>query len=110
MTNQAAIDREAFRLDTRLRAMQLLRETLREHLSRQEPKPTVFKARPEVMRQWERQIDVCIEDEREITERLSELAIDKAYAKSEPEPPATVAMPQRSRRKKPTTKGQDYGT
>jgi hypothetical protein len=97
--------RTAFQLETQRQAIALLRNTLNEHLSRQEKQPAIFQARPELMQHWERQVDFCNQWEREIDEQIAELRIDQAFEKSEP--PATVAMPKvkRTRRKQ-----VDYGT
>lgn len=106
-------DRTREELTTLLIAVRTLRDLLTEHLERQNAGPVAFRPMPDLVALWERRVDLCRQQERELLEQIDDIRIEAAFAPAHPvtfpiAAPAAEAVEKPKRRRKAAT--PDYGT
>lgn len=106
-------DRTREELTTLLLAVRTLRELLTEHIARKDAGPIAFRPMPDLVDVWERRVDLCRQQERELLEQIDDIRIDAMFAPAEPAtlPIATPAVPTSEKPKRRRKAAEaDYGT
>lgn len=80
------------RLETQYQALQHLRASLQEWLDADQYRPKAMQAPPELRRSWDHRINLCLDMEGDLEERLTDLRLDAMFIPKEESDAAWLAF------------------